>query len=251
MRVLLYDVETSPNLAWIWGKYEQDALGDFEKERKIISFAWKWLGESKISVLAIPMFKRYKKDPEDNRALIKCLHKLFSEADVVIGHNVDQFDDKMANTDFICNGLPPPPPHKTIDTLKIARSKFRFNSNKLDDLGARLGLGRKRATGGFKLWFGCLKGIASCWRKMMLYNKRDVGLLEKVYLKLRPWISNHPDLNALDGIDACPSCKSKDVRPRGWGLSNGGYKRQRFKCGSCSRWAVGRLIKASGAWKYS
>jgi hypothetical protein len=246
-RVLLFDIETSPNIAYIWGKYEQDALGDFVKERQIISFAWKWLGEKIVRVLALPMFKGYKKHPDDNRELITRLHKIISAADVVVGHNVDEFDDKMANAEFISYGLPPPPPHKTVDTLKVAKAKFRFNSNKLGDLGRRLGLGKKVDTGGFELWAGCLRGNRKSWARMMKYNKQDVVLLEKIYLKLRPWMGNHPDMNAIDGKIGCPICKSPNLQSRGWSISGSG-RRKRFQCKACSKWSVGKLVK--GEWKF-
>lgn len=241
-KILLYDVESSPNIGFCWGKYEQNMI-EFVKERQIISVAWKWLGEKEIHVLALPSFKGYKKNRDDNKALIMRLHELISRADIAIAHNVDNFDDKMANTDFILNGLPPPPPHKTVDTLKVARQKFRFNSNKLDDLGERLGLGRKVEHRGFKMWLGCLNGDMKSWKELMAYNVGDIVLLEKIYLKLRPWMTNHPDVNALDGHVGCPGCKGVNMQRRGWGVLRGG-RRQRFQCMDCGKWSLGSKKKS-------
>lgn len=245
--VLLYDVETSPNLAYIWGKYEQNALGDFIEERQIISVAWKWLGEKKIHVMALPMFASYSRDPHNNRALIVRLHKLFSRADIVVGHNVVCFDDKMSNTGFIKHGLPPPPPHQSVDTLKVARSKFRFNSNKLDDLGAFLKLGRKVRHRGFELWVRCMRGEKRAWSIMKKYNKGDVALLEKIYLRIRPWMTNHPSMTALDGLDGCPLCRSKKIKPHGWRIA-AGTKRRRFRCDDCGKWSSGAFVK--NKWRF-
>lgn len=242
IKVLLYDVESSPNVAYIWNKYEQNALGDFIKERQIISVAWKWLGEKEVHVIALPSFKSYKKRPEDNEALVRYFHKVISKADIVIGHNVAAFDDKMVNTDFLFHGLRPPPPHKTIDTLRVARSRFRFNSNKLGDLGARLGLGKKVSTGGFDLWVRCLRGDNKAWALMMKYNKGDVVLLEKIYLKLRPWMTNHPDMNAVERVFGCPVCRSKNTIRCGWHITMRG-RQIRFKCKDCGKWSLGKLIK--------
>ncbi len=242
MKVLLYDVESSPNIAYVWGKYEQNALGDFIKERQIISFAWKWLGEKEVHVLALPSFPGYKKNREDNRALILELHKLISSADIAIAHNINEFDDKMANTEFISHGLKPPPPHKTVDTLQFARSKFRFNSNKLGDLGKRLGLGEKVNTGGFELWAKCLQGDRKAWALMMAYNKQDVVLLEKIYLKMRPYMKLHPNMNAADRHIGCPVCRSVNLRRRGWSYSNTG-KNPRFSCNDCGKWSKGAWVR--------
>jgi hypothetical protein len=171
------------------------------------------------------------------------LHSLFSAADILVAQNGDNFDIKMANAEFIQYGLKPTPPHKTVDTLKVARAKFRFNSNKLDDLGARLGLGRKVKTGGFDLWLGCLRGQKAAWNRMREYNKKDVILLEKIYMKLKPWMTNHPNVNALDGVDACPVCGSTDIQRRGWHMTLAGRK-QRFQCQKCGKWALGSFASA-------
>ncbi len=248
VKVLLYDVESSPNIGYCWGKWEQNII-EFVTERQVISVAWKWLGDEDVHVLALPSFPGYKRNRDDNRHLMMALHKLISEADVAIGHNVDEFDDKMINTDFIKHGLTPPPPHKSIDTLKVAKRYFRFNSNKLDDLGAFLKVGKKVKHWGFELWKRCLAGDMKAWRLMMKYNKGDVVLLEKIYLKLRPWMVTHPDFNAIDGHSGCPACKSVKLIRRGWAIVGAGRK-QRYQCGECGRWCKGKLQK-HGSWKFA
>lgn len=249
VKVLLFDVESSPNIGYTWGKFEQNVI-EFIKERQIMCFSWKWLGERKIHALAMPMMKGYRRNPDDNRALIIRLHELISQADVVVGHNIDDFDEKMSNTGFIKHGLKPPPPHKTVDTLRFARHKFRFNSNRLGDLGKFLGLGDKVRTGGFDLWKRCLAGDPKAWATMVRYNKGDVRLLEKIYLKERPWMSRHPNMNALDGHDGCPHCKSRRTHliRRGWTLSINGGKRMRFRCKDCGKWSSGVFVKNS--WRF-
>lgn len=242
MKVLIFDIETAPNLAYVWGKYEQDVVA-FEHERYMISFAYKWLGQKTISAYSLPMFTGYKKDPESDKALVTKLHELFSQADVIIAHNGDNFDIKMANASFIRNGLTPPSPYKTIDTLKVARNNFKFNSNKLNDIGTLLDIGEKVETGGFKLWLGCLRGDKASWSKMVKYNKQDVVLLEKVYFKLRPWMKNHPNLNLDDGKEkACPACKSTKLHKRGWFYTSIS-RRQRYQCTECGKWSVGKIDK--------
>jgi DNA polymerase elongation subunit (family B) len=228
---------------YIWGKYEENALGDFIQERMIISMAWKWLGEKKVYSMSLPDSRGYRKDPKNNRKLIEKLHTLFSAADIIVGQNSDNFDIKMANAEFLQYGLTPPSPYKTFDTLKVARAKFRFNSNKLDDLGKRLGLGRKVKTGGFDLWLGCLNGDKKAWAKMVKYNKQDVILLEKIYLKLRPWSTNHPNVNVFDEVDACPVCSGTRLQRRGWAIV-GMNKRRKFQCQDCGKWSQGVLVKA-------
>ena len=206
MKTLLYDIETSPNLAWVWGKFEQNVI-EFEEEWYLLCFAYKWLGEKKTHVVALPDFSEYKKAPTNDIEVVRALYNLFNEADVVVAHNGDRFDQKKSHARFIYHGMPPPEPYQSVDTCKLARKYFAFNSNKLDDLGSHLKLGRKIKTGGFDLWMGCMKGDKKAWKKMKGYNKQDVDLLEAVYLKLRPWDAGHPAVNVLDRRpDSCPKC---------------------------------------------
>jgi hypothetical protein len=227
-KVLLYDLETSPLLGWTWETYETNVLS-VEKNRELMSFAYKWLGDKTVRAYSL-------KDLTPKQLTGK-LHELFNEADITIGHNGDSFDKKMANTFFIRHGFGPPKPAKSVDTLKIARSRFRFHSNKLNDLGEYLGLGRKLSTGGFSLWLSCLKGDKKAWDRMVKYNKQDVVLLEKVYLKLRSW-GNHPE-RPEHGLQ-CPVCASTNVQMRGWNV-NRVYKSKRFQCRSCGKWGTSNI----------
>jgi len=242
MKILLFDIETTPLLGYTWGKYEQDVIS-FVKENHLLCFAYKWLGERAVHAYSLPDFPGYKKDRENDRQLVQKLWDLFDEADAVIAHNGIDFDIKVANAFFARHGLRPPKPFKSIDTKREAKKRFRFNSNKLDDLGNYLGLGRKIDTGGIALWYGCMAGDASAWRKMVAYNKQDVVLLEKVYLKLRPWMETHPNLNVLEGRrDACPNCGGGHLQARGWNISRVARAR-RFQCRDCGAWSTGKREK--------
>jgi len=245
MKVLVYDLETSPNLGWVWGKYEQNVL-EYEQEWHIMTIAWKWLGEKKTHVLGLDDFDLYKKDPTDDFGLVLKLHELFDQADVLIAHNGDTFDKKKAHARFLYHDMTPPSPTQTIDTLKIARKHFKFNSNKLDDLGEHLKLGRKVSTGGFKLWMDCMKGDPKAWAKMKRYNKQDVVLLEDIYYKLRPWITSHPSVALADGRPmTCPNCGAPEMELAGMTYTKTATY-ERFQCGSCKAWSRSRKKLSTG-----
>jgi hypothetical protein len=55
-RVLLYDIETFPNEAYVWGKYDQNVIA-FKKEWEMASFAYKWLGEKEVHQLNEPLLE--------------------------------------------------------------------------------------------------------------------------------------------------------------------------------------------------
>lgn len=208
--------------------------------------AWEWIGKppdglAQSGVIALPDFPGYAKDRAYNELLVRFLHRLVSKADVILGHNVGGYDDKMLNTEFVKLNLPPPPPHKIIDTLPIAKRYFRFNWNSLGKLGEFLGLGSKVKHWGFELWERCMAGDPKAWALMKRYNVGDVKLLLKVYHRFLPWIRNHPNMNALSGASGCPTCKAKPplLKFGGWNINLRG-KTRRFRCTNCRHWCQGK-----------
>ena len=239
-KILLFDIETSPLISYTWGLWEQNVI-DVKQEWFIMSVAWKWLGEKTTHVEALPDLDLYKKDRTNDLGLIIKLHELFDEADIIIGHNGDQFDIKKVQSRFLYHKMKPVSPFKTIDTLKIARKYFKFDSNKLNYLSKVLGIGQKVKTGGFDLWLDCLSGDKKAWSLMKTYNKQDVVLLEKVYLKLRPWMTSGTKIN-INKYE-CQSCGSSKIQRRGPSVCGGGIIRQRLQCQECGKWSLGELIK--------
>lgn len=233
-KILFYDIETSPNLGYIWGKYEQNVL-DYKHEWELLSFAYKWKGDKTVKCLTRQDFKN---DTTD-KSLLQELWQLLNDADIVIAHNGDQFDNKKANARFISAGMIPPAPYQSIDTKKVAKANFMFNSNKLDDLGKLLGVGRKVKHTGFDLWLGCLAGEKKSWATMAKYNKQDVALLERVYNKLLPWINNHPNVAQLTGHgQGCPKCGSTKLKSCGLRYTKASTYR-RYRCLDCQGFCRG------------
>lgn len=241
-KILLFDIETAPNLSYVWGQYEQNVIAH-EKEWYVLCWVAKWLGDKKFITSALPDFRDYKIDRENDFKVVKELWHLLDEAEIVIAHNGDRFDIKKMNARFAYYGLNPPSPYKTIDTYKVAKKYFSFNSNSLNDLGSHLQLGAKISTGGFSLWKGCMSGDIKSWRKMINYNKQDVLLLEKVYLELRKWITNHPSVSIFEEKEHnCPTCGSDRIQKRGFGVTKIS-KYQRFQCQECGSWSKGKSIR--------
>lgn len=221
----------------MWGKWEQDVI-DFEKGWYMLSFAYKWLGDKKVTTHALPDYPSWKRDKEDDHLLVTDLWKLFDQADIVVGHNARAFDCKKANARFLVHRLGPPSPYKIYDTLTEARKIASNNSNKLDDLGAVWHLGRKLPHTGKHLWLGCMQGDPKAWKTMRAYNAQDVVLLEKVYLLLRPW-GNHPNVNLVNRRPrACPTCGSTHIQSRGHDY-NRTSEREKYACVTCGKWCYG------------
>ena len=187
-RVVLWDIETSHNLVAKFNLSEEYVSHEnIVRERFIISFAWKLLGDPQVYACSLLDLPKKNRRVGDDRFVCENLHAMLSNADVLVAHNGDKYDSKFATGRMIAHGLAPLPPISSIDTLKVARKRFLLNSNRLDYLGQYLGVGRKQATPR-GLWLDVLNGDESALRQMVDYNKQDVLLLEQVYLKLQPYV---------------------------------------------------------------
>lgn len=240
-RILFFDIETAPNLSYVWGHYQQDVIAH-EREWYVLCVGYMWLGDKRAKVLALPDYEGYEKDPENDKALAQEVWDLLDEADIVIAHNGDKFDVKKMNARFLAHGLGPPSSYKTVDTLKGARRAFKLNSNRLGDLGAFLGVGEKQKTDGFQTWAGCMRGDEKAWGTMTRYCRQDVELLGRVYLKLLPWLGSHPNLNVYPGEpkDRCPRCGSAKRQRRGYAISRT-MRYIRYQCNGCKGYYRERL----------
>jgi DNA polymerase elongation subunit (family B) len=243
LNIKLIDIETSPIVAYTWETYDTNVLKVLEPS-KIISCSWKTLGVEDLTTKCIADYKSYKANVVNDEALVKEVWNVLDEADIVIAHHGDAFDLKKLNARFVYYGLNAPTPYQSIDTYKAASKYFKFDSKSLNSLGAYLNVGQKISNGGFDLWVRCIAGDKEAWKAMKDYNAQDVILLENVYYKLRPFISNHPDLNSFaDNQDmACGSCRSTNLIKRGFSPTKTG-SRQRYQCTDCGSWTVGSWKK--------
>lgn len=244
-KILLLDIETAPSLGYVWGKYDQDVI-EFERDWYILAFSCQWLEDEDVSTYALPDFDGYLHTEYNDVNLVNKLWYYLDAADIVVAHNGDSFDIKKANARFLIHKLGQPAPFKTVDTLKIARKNFKFDSNRLADLCAYLGIGGKVPHVGFALWKGCMAGDEEAWKIMREYNAQDVRLLKEIYLRLRPWC-NHPDVNAFDAVPddsryACTACASTNVQSRGVAVART-RRYQRLHCQDCGKWFQGDIIK--------
>ena len=240
-KILIADIETAPVLAHVWGLFKQNVgLNQIQSDSYIMCFAAKWLGEERVHYAE-------SRKLTTSRVMLKKLHALLDEADFVVGHNFARFDRAKINAAFIKAGMTPPSPYKVIDTLHIAKREFRFTSNKLEFIAKALGCSLKSAHGqfaGHALWVETLKGNAEAWAEMGAYCKQDVLVTEEVYVKLRPWDTAHPNVNAMAEHDdrACPHCGSKHVNAKGKRFTNSG-EYTRFQCQDCGAWSRGRYTE--------
>ncbi len=230
MKLLLLDIETAPSLAYVWGLFRENIpLQRLVDAGFVMCWAAKWLGEDEI------MFGSF---VQGQKKMLKRIHKLLEQADVVVHYNGAKFDIPTLNKEFLLSGFPPPAGFQQIDLLKIVRKQFRFQSNKLDHVTRQLGLGQKSSTD-FNLWMRCMEKDQAAWEIMEEYNKQDVRLLEAAYNRLLPWIHNHPNHGLYSDAMVCPNCSSDNLVRRGYAYTSAG-KYQRYQCSDCGAWSKDR-----------
>lgn len=233
-RIALFDIETSPQEGKNWGGIHEVDILEITRYSHMLAWSIKDL-DGPILVKALPDYPLYKRNKRSDKALVKDLHRRLSKYDICIAHNGNQFDLKYANARFAYYKLAPIPPFKTIDTCLAARKYFLFPSNKLNELLVFLGYPPKVKTGGYDLWRSCLQGNKKSWALMKEYNRYDVIGLEYVYKRLRPFISNHPNLTYFSGDISCPSCGSHKIIKRRTRVFKNKTVDQ-MSCKECNRW---------------
>lgn len=221
--ILIFDIENTPLVSYNWGLYEQNTPKLLE-EWYFLCFGYKWYGQKSVTV------ERLKDGKKSERELIVKLWNLFDKADIIVAHNGKSFDIKKANAKFIEYGLKPPSPYQIVDTKVEAKKYARFTSNKLDDLGELLKIGRKVKHEGIEMWHGCMNGEEKWWKLMLKYNKQDVVLLEKLYEILIPWMTQRKVTASKKKF--CPYCGSLNTQKRGSGPYKGSMY-HRHQCLSC------------------
>jgi DNA polymerase elongation subunit (family B) len=242
-KVLFIDIETAPILMTSWSMRPPYAGSIYVmRDTYILMASYKWAHEKTVKAVSLPDYRRYKRHRHDDKDLCADLRKLLDAADVVVAHNGDAFDVKKINSRLITNGFKPPSPYKTIDTLKISRSAFKFDSNKLDHVGRYLNEGRKIPNTGAALWRGVVEdGDPKAWATMRRYCKQDTALLARVYERIKPWAKSHPDMRTYTGKDGCPKCQSFNVQRRGT-MVQANSKRFRLQCRDCGGWFSGAKV---------
>ena len=229
-RRLFFDIETSPNIGLFWevGFKKTIAPDNIIKERAIICICYKWEGEKEVFSLS---WDRKQSD----KAMLQKFIEVANTATEIVGHNGDKFDLAWVRTRCLYHKIDMFPTYQTIDTLKVSRSKFKFNSNKLNYIADYLGIGQKIKTE-FGLWKSIvLENDKSAMEKMIKYCKKDVVLLQQVFEALRSHMDPKIHYGVLFGTDrgACPECGSDELEIIRRRTTATGLKKIQYQCKTC------------------
>jgi predicted RNA-binding Zn-ribbon protein involved in translation (DUF1610 family) len=236
MKILLLDIETAPNLAHVWGLWDQNVgLPQLLDSGYMLCWAAKWYGSDHT------MFRSLQDYTKEQMLLL--LWDLLDEADAVVHYNGRKFDVPWINSEFVRLGFLPPSPYKQIDLLETVKKQFKFPSNKLEYVVDALGVGKKQKTSGHELWIGCMANTPNAWNEMQAYNIQDVAILEALYVKLIPWVKGHANHGLFsDGTEpVCPNCGGNHLQKRGLTHTLASVY-QRYRCTDCGHWSKDNTI---------
>jgi len=247
-KILLFDLETAPMEAYVWQFWGKSGVAPRMmipgKNWSLLSWSAKWLFEDTVYGEVVTPTEAHNRTDD---SIVQSLWTLMEEADIIVAHNGNKFDIKKMNARFLMNGMNPPTPYRSIDTLSVLRRTFGFADNSMDGINEQLGLMTKMEHEGIGMWHKCVNGsrpeAAQALNKMLSYNKVDVLALEDLYMKVRPWIKSHPNVNLYqetlsdDQFVQCPNCGSRGLEWKGNYYTPAG-RYNSFRCNACG--AIGR-----------
>ena len=211
-RVLVYDIETSRGefkLFWTGKQYVPHSA--LKTEPKIISVAWKWVGEDNVNSLT------WDKNKCDKKMVSKFLVE-YNKAAIVVGQNNNSFDNKWINTRAAKHKLFVNTYITSFDIYRHAKSKLRLPSYSMAFMAKYFGLTLKQSHEGMHMWDmiedGTQKEQKEYLKKMVDYNVGDIVTTEELYMTLRPYFKHATHLGVKDGLPkwSCPNSGSLEVK---------------------------------------
>lgn len=239
-KILLLDTEVSPKEGFFWNVWNTNINSVFLKhDSNIICWSAKFLFDSKMHH---DCQTAKEAENRDDKRIVKSLYDLMNEADVIVAHNLDKYDYPIIKTRGLIHGFQPLKSLLGIDTLKQVKKEFKFTWNSLNWISSVLNKEEKLKTD-YSLWLKVLEGDKKSLNYMQEYCDKDVLILEDTYLKIRPYIKGHPNLNlmteAFDGHN-CTNCGSKaELTNEDYFTPSGVF--QSYKCTVCGKRSRGRI----------
>lgn len=221
-KVLIWDIE-STNLSASFGT--------------ILCIGYKWLGKPRVYV---PTILDHSGDGRhkmlNDRGLVEAFAQEWEKADMVCTWYGKRFDQPMIETKLLRYKMPPLSPKPHLDLWETAKRKFKMHSNRLQAMQEFLHTSDEKTQIDFDAWLQAAHGYPPAMREVVDHCRQDVLVLEQVYLRMLPWIT---DIPAVGGL-VCPACGSPHVTRQGTHRSKTRLY-QRWQCQGCGKWLRDRL----------
>ena len=206
-KIFIGDVETSASIVYSFTRFKAFIKPDqVIQEPYMLTWAGKWLDNPNIISYKLTSYEDFSYDITSDKSLIEDLWKILDECDIFVAHNA-KFDIGWFNQRCMYWGFQPPSPYKVIDTLRELKQICALPSNSLANAANFFELpNRKLDNAGWSLWQRCMKGDESAFDEMETYNIGDITTLEDLYIKIRPFMKNHPNVGLYDKNSGEPVC---------------------------------------------
>lgn len=201
-----------------------------------LCFGYKYLGASTTKVISLADFPAPKMGDEPDANLLPAVHDLLTnKADIIITYYGKEYDRKFLNTRMLMVGLTPLPPLKTehIDLYFTAKGNLKLHSHRLQSVSEALGCPMSKTPVRADTWRRAMRGDAKAMAYVIHHCKLDVDILEWCYMKLRPFIRQHPPRNA--NRNTCRVCDASAWQSKGLRYRYGQIDR-RLQCQQCGAW---------------
>lgn len=211
-KILIYDIETSRMTVKCWWTGKQFVGHDqIVEEPKIITIAWKWLGDEDVKCLT------WDTHTHSDKELVRKFLEEYNKADLVVGQNNDRFDNRWLvgraiKYDFDVNAFV-----KSFDIMKQMKRIARIPSYSMKFITKFKGLIDKQGHEGIIMWEKVESGTPQEQReyldKMCDYNIGDILSTEDMYIQLRKYMGHTIHVGTLGGDDkfTCPNCGGSNV----------------------------------------
>lgn len=215
VKIFIGDVETSASIVYSFSRFKAFIKPDqVIQEPYMLTWAGKFVGNPNIISYKLPDFEeQFESDFTNDKLLIEALWKILDECDIFVAHNA-RFDQGWFNQRCLYWNINPPSPYKVIDTLRELKQICALPSNSLASAANYFELpNRKLDNAGWSLWQRCMEGDPEAFIEMETYNIGDITTLEDLYLKIRPFMKNHPNVALYQETDAscCVACGSNKL----------------------------------------
>lgn len=211
MKIMVYDVESSLiECTVFWSGKQYISHSQLRGETRIITVAWQWLGEDKVHTLV------WDENQSDEKLLAEFV-KEYNKADLLVGINNDNFDNRLVQARFAKFNLPYNLYTRSFDVQKEAKRRFRIPSYSMAYMTSFFNVPQKLETEGIKMWnkvqFGTPEEQKEYLQKMVTYNIGDIVSTAALYYRLRPFFGHHVHLGVGLGEEkwSCPDTGSTNV----------------------------------------
>lgn len=204
----------------------------------ILCVGFKEVGRGKAEVLNILDYEDVSGDLiKAEKKLLKDVTIRLLDSDMWLTHFGTWYDINFVNSRLIYHKLPIIPPNfNHIDTWKIAKNKLKLRNNRLITLSEFLGTEDEKNAIRPEQWIRAIGGHRPSMDYIVEHCRRDVCVLEEVYERIKPLMSDHPNVALVENRMGCNVCGEKDLQKRGWHVTRL-RKYQRYQCQSCGSWS--------------